>query len=307
MGSAERCAHPETAWRWPRIPELELRERLALDDRGFELFIERLVAAIPPRIYDAAAFARALSYPWTRPMGSYLLRPDGVEHLAEMGAAEREWVLERFSSPAHGRLPLLAFGSNAAPETLELKFAHFPHEEDRTVLALTGRLHDFDVGVSAQPAFYGAMPATLFPSPGTAVCATVLWVTEAQCTQLTWSELSYRLGRLRTRFEVDESDTAFDEILAFVSRFGAFCVDGHPVALAAILATGRTADARTQQQMLQAAAVLALGPEAHAETLVRAIFEDMSAINARMATTVRRASLSFASEHWMPFGAEFEV
>ena len=95
------------------------------------------------------------------------------------------------------RLPVLAIGSNAAPEVLERKFAHFPEEEDRAVLALTGRLHDFDVGFAAQPALYGSMPATLFPSPGTAVAATVLWVTPAQLTQLVWSEISYRLGRLR--------------------------------------------------------------------------------------------------------------
>jgi hypothetical protein len=155
--------------------------------------------------------------------------------------------------------------------------------------------------VAPQPALYGAMPATLFPSEGTAVCATVLWVTPAQFTQLTWSELSYRLGSLRTRFEVDEDGTRFDEVLAFVSRFGAFCPAGSPVALAAIPAEGRTAEAMTQEQLLDAAAALAIAPEARAETLVRAIFDDMSAIAPRIAATLHRASLPFESERWTPF------
>jgi len=270
-----------------------------MDDRQFEDFIRTLVAKVPPRAYEVASFERALGYPWTRPGGSYRLTGADVELLEDLPAGEREGLIAL--SEAGGRSPVLAFGSNAAPETLERKFAHFPEEDDRAVLALTGRLHDFDVGASAQPALYGSMPATLFPSPGTAVCATVLWVTPTQFTQLAWSELSYRLGKLRTRFDVDGGETSFDEVLAFVSRFGTFCVDERPVALAAIEATGRTAHTLTQEQLLDAAAVHAIGPEADAETLVRAIFEDLGEIGPKIAATVRKASMPFASDRWIPF------
>ncbi|HEX7293922.1 MAG TPA: hypothetical protein VF259_05210, partial [Solirubrobacterales bacterium] len=157
------------------------------------------------------------------------------------------------------------------------------------------------VGAAAQPSIYGAMPATLFPSPGTAVRTTLLWVTPAQFTQLTWSELHYRLGRLRARFEADDGLAGFDEVLAFVSRFGAFCVDGRPVALAAVEASDRRAEALTQEQLLDAAATLALGPGAKAETLVRAIFEDLAGTNEKIAATVRKASLPFDSELWTPW------
>ncbi len=286
---------------WPPIDEPELLERLALDDREFIEFMETLVARVPPRSYDADAFALAVSYPWIRPEGSYLLSGGRLDLLEEMTTAERESVIGSHASAESGRQPLLAIGSNGAPEALERKFAHFPDEEDRTVLALTGGLHDFDIGVAAQPTLYGSMPATLFPSPGTAVRATVLWVTPAQFTQLTWSELSYRLGKLGARFDVEESAASFGEVLAFVSRFGAFCIDGRPVALAAIPASGRTASALTQEQLLDAAAGLAIGPEATAETLVRAIFEDMAEIGPRFAATVNRASLAFKSEQWIPF------
>jgi hypothetical protein len=286
---------------WPAITEPELLERLAMDDRRFEEFIQTLAANLPPRSYEKAALEQALGYPWVRPVGSYRLTSAGVELLAELSAGERESALGEYTSAASGRLPVIAIGSNAAPETLQRKFAHFPDEGDRAVLALTGRLHDFDVGVAAQPAIYGAMPATLFPSPGTEVGATVLWVTPAQFTQLTWSELSYRLGRLRTRFEVEEVDLDFDEVLVFVSRFGAFCVEGGPVSLAAIPARGRTAPALTQEQLLDAAAALALGPGADAEALVRAIYEDLSGTFQKVAATVWRASLPFLSERWVPF------
>jgi hypothetical protein len=286
---------------WLPIDEPELLERLAMDERQFDEYMRTLASALPPRRYDGEALERAVGYPWVRPIGSYLLQGDRVEVLADLSEAERERTIGEFDSEQGERVPLIAIGSNAAPETLQRKFAHFPAEEDRAVLALTGRLHEFDVGVAAQPAVYGSMPATLFPSPGTAVGATLLWVTPNQFTQLTWSELSYRLGRLRTRFDVNEMDESFDEVLVYVSRFGAFCPGGSPAALAAIPADGRTAPALTQEQLLDAAAAMAIGPGADAEALVRAIYEDLGGILPRIAATVRRAALPFESEQWTPF------
>ncbi|MBS1870208.1 MAG: hypothetical protein JSS99_11140 [Actinobacteria bacterium] len=286
----------------PPIAERELVERLALDDDGFRAYVGAFVAAVPSRACNAAAFASACAYPWARPAGSYLLDGDGgVRALGGLPRAEREALIERLAAPRAGRLPLLAIGSNAAPETLRRKFAHFDAPADRTVLAVSGRLHEFDVGYAAQPALYGALPATLFPSPGTAVATTLLWVTPAQFTQLTWSELSYRLGRLRTRFAVDGADEQFDEVLAFVSRWGAFCVDGAPVALAAVEAERRRATALTQEQALDHAARLTLGAGANAETLVRAVFADLAGLAPRLAATLHASARPFASARWTPY------
>jgi hypothetical protein len=287
---------------WPRIEEPELLERLALDDGRFAAYVASLLAALPSRLYEKAALARALGYPWARPAGSFALRGPEVALLAEIAPADRGREVRRFTGADAGRLPVIAIGSNAAPEVLERKFAHFAKEEDRAAMALTGRLHEFDVGVAAQPALYGAMPATLFPSPGTAVSASVLWVTPAQFTQLAWSEISYRLGSLKTRFEVEETDDVLEEVLVFVSRFGAFCLDGEPVALAAVPAASRAARAVTQEEALDAAAALALGHGAKAETLVKAIFEAPAALAPRLAETVNRAGHPFASDRWTPFG-----
>jgi hypothetical protein len=286
---------------WPPIAEPELLERMAMDDEQFAAFISATVAQLPPRECDAAAIAQALGYPWARPPGSFLLRDGTAEPLSSLDTAERDRVVARLASSANGRLPLLSIGSNAAPEVLERKFTHLSEEEDRAVLALTGRLHDFDVGVAAQPTMYGSMPATLFPSPGTAVGATLLWITRAQLTQLAWSEITYRLGRLQTRFEVDGSSAGFDQVLVFVSRFGAFCPDGGPAALAAIPAAGRTAPELSQERLLDAAAALAIGPGADAGALVRAIFEDTARIVPKIVATVHPAGLPFSSERWTPF------
>src|SRR5436190_1838794 len=107
-----------------------------MDDRQFEEFLQALIAALPPRSYEAAALERAVGYPWARPAGSYRLTGAGVEALEDLTAAEREQAITQFTSAASGRLPVLAIGSNGAPETLERKFAHFPVESDREALAL---------------------------------------------------------------------------------------------------------------------------------------------------------------------------
>lgn len=283
---------------WPTITEPGLLERLALDDAGFDAFVVAVTAQLSAREFGPRALAHALGYPWSRPGRSFRLTGADVELLDDLGSAERTTLLERLPGE---RAPLLAFGSNAAPSALERKFAHFPDERDRTVVVVAGHLHDFDVGAAAQPTVYGSLPATLFPCPGTAVRAAVLWVTPAQFTQLAWSEISYRLGRLSTTFEADEPGLELDDVLAFASRFGAFSPEGRTVALDAVPARARTAPALSQQELLDVAAVMALGPGSRAEDLVRAVFEDMAGLTPKLAATVRRAAVPFASDRWTPY------
>jgi hypothetical protein len=287
---------------WPPIDEPELRARLALDDASFRRMMGEIAAAIPPREFAAEALENAVGYPWARPPGSYELRGE-VRLLSALQEVAREELIERYRrDPA--RVPLLAIGSNAAPEILERKFAHFEAAEDRAVLALTGRLRDFDVGPAATVAIYGAMPATVFPSAGTEVAATVLWVTAAQFTQLTWSELSYWLGRLEARFEVEEAEVAFDHVLVYVSRFGCFSPEGAPVALAAVPARKRIAVALSQEELLGVAAALVLGTGSTPEDLVRACCEDTGGLVARLGETVWRHSVPFESSRWTLYAGD---
>ncbi len=286
----------------PAITEPELAQRLALNDEEFAEFFRTLAARLGHRTYTPEAYAHAIGYPWSRPARSYLFTDGKVQLLSDLAAGRRAEVLRRFTARSAGeaRTPLLAFGSNASPAALRRKFGHFPDPEDRAVLVLAGGLHDFDIGASAQPTIYGSMPATLFASPDTVLRAAVLWVTARQFTQLAWSELSYGLGRLATRFEADEPEHSLDSVIAFVSRFGAFCPDREPVALAAIPAERRRADALSQEHVLSAAATLALGPDAGPESLVRHVFEDFRDLIPTLERTVRRHAERFSSPAWTP-------
>jgi hypothetical protein len=287
---------------WPPIGEPELLERLSMDDAAFEAFVETVIEGLPPREFEAAFLERAVGYPWSRPEGSFRLVDDAIELLEEMAADRRAAVEEEFESNP-GRHPVLAFGANSSPEGLRLKFAHFPDPEDRTALVQTGWLHDFDVGAAAQHTLYLTIPATIFPSPGTRARAALVWVTARQFTQLVWSEMNYRLGRLRTRFDVDGAGQPVEEVLAFVSRFGALHLRDGPVALAAVPAQGRTAETLSQEEILCAVAELALGDGADAEALLRAACEDFGATARKALGPLRSRSVPFASDRWTPYGS----
>jgi hypothetical protein len=285
---------------WPPITEPELVERLALDREAWAALMLGYGRALGARTYDPALLERALAYPWQRPARSYALRDGAVELLDDLAHDARRAAIAAFTRDRH---PLLAFGSNAAPGTLTAKFAHFAGPADLEVLVLAGHLHDFDVGAGAAPTAYGSLPAALFASPGTAVRAAVLWVTAAQAEQLTWSELGYTLGRLDAgRFVMDEADVAVDQVFAYVHRIGAFCVDGEPVALAAVPAEGRTARALTQRELLDACAPLVLGPGADAEALVRAVFADMASVFLRAREAVWPLGRPLPDGAWTRFG-----
>jgi hypothetical protein len=277
---------------WPRIAEEELLARLRLGDEQFLPALLGVAARVGPRPLPPGALEYALAYPWARPPTSFLLDDGRVEVL--------DTCPPGFDGP--GRFPLLAFGSNGAPERLALKLEGLPHDA-RRVLAVAGDLHGFDVGPSALPSFYGALPGTLFASPGTVVRATVLWVTEPQLTALAWTEVSYLLGRLDgVRFDADlpgAPPTA--SVLAFVSRLGCRQAEGAPVALAAVPAAGRTAAARTQRELLDGIAAEAHG--GRAEDLVRAHFHDLGATIARLAPVQTRCTAPFAAAGWTRYPA----
>ncbi|HEY7255888.1 MAG TPA: hypothetical protein VH476_04315 [Solirubrobacterales bacterium] len=283
---------------WPPITEPELLERLALDNDQFFSALQDVLAAWPRRTYDPSFFERARGYPFERPPGSYVLRDETIELLRDAEPAERSTTIAAFTA---GRHPILAFGANAAPSRLAMKFAHFDDDEDREVLVLAGDLHDLDVGAVPTAPLVGYLPASLFASPGTAVRAAIVWVTPAQATQLAWTETTYRLGRLEeARFEVDEADLEIEDLFAFVSRLGALHIDGEPVALAAIPAKGRTAAALTQEELLDTVAGLVLGRDARAEDLARASCEDMLGTVTRAAETVWPLGRQLASR-WTPY------
>ncbi len=276
---------------WPPIAEPELLRRLALSDDAFREQLRGFAASVGERPFSDAAYALALGYPWPRPPSSFSLDGKDITPLDRWAARI-----------ADGRHPLLAFGSNGAPETLIRKFAHLPREH-RSLVVLAGDLHDFDVAAAGHPTAYGAFPATLVPSPGTALRASVLWVTPAQLTALTWTEVSYRLGRLDgVRFTPEvEGPPAIDHVLAYASRWGAHVVDGAVAGLAALPAAGRTAVAFTQEDLLDRLAREAIGPAAVARDLVAWIYADFALAGERIGPILQATAQPFRSERWTPY------
>jgi hypothetical protein len=289
---------------WPAIGEPELLARLAMSDEEFIGLAMGWAQAVGTREFSDQIYERALGYPWARPAKSFLLTGDQIQPFDEVPDEVREDVLAGLTAGDVERYPLLSFGSNGDPETLMLKFSQLA-EEDRRILVTSGVLYDFDVGAAAMPTFYGALPATIFPSPGTAIRASVLWVTTVQLVVLTWSEISYRLGRLEpVRFDPDNDESpAVEQVFAFASRWGAYCVDGEPVAMQAIPAMGRVAPALTQEELLDQIARSVFGDTASARDLVTRVMEDFGMAATTIGPVLRETARPFESERWTPFPA----
>jgi len=178
----------------------------------------------------AALLARVLNYP-------YLAVPE-------------EFALGR--RPPAGAPELVAFGANADPGVLAAKLG-----AGAAVRGRPARLPDHDVAFSAHVSPYGAIPATLVPSPGTSVVVHVLRLTSADLERLDATEPNYVREMLTPGVE------------AYRSRHGTLICDGAPVALAAVRATGRTLPELTQMG-LQKRLRAALEPGANLEAFVLA-------------------------------------
>jgi hypothetical protein len=283
---------------WPEITEPLLRERQAMSDQEFFEFLAGFCEAAGTRVLDDAHYEQAITYPWGRRPGSCLVTGAVVEDLETMAPDRRDELVSRYIDDAAGRVPLLAYGANASPDRLALKLAHLP-EGHREALIVAGDLTGFDVGAASQPPLFLTMPATVFASPGTRVRVAVLFLDSVQFTALWWTELSYKLGALSgVELKTDVAGRRLERVLAFSSRYGAFCVNGAPVALAAIAAQGRRGAALTQAEVLGAAARLVLGEGSTARDLIKAAYENPAPFLAEQLPAFRAASAPFVSAQW---------
>jgi hypothetical protein len=180
---------------------------------------------------EAAILQRALRYPHEAPERSFVLRAGRV-HDADQAAVDEL-----------AREPLLAYGANCSPEMLAMKLGADPDP----LLAERTTLRDHDVVYSAHVSLYGAVPATLAPSPGTEVAAFVLRLTPAQRRALDATEPNYEAATVAGW-------------PAYLSRHGALELDGSRVALAAVPAGGRVLPSLDEREVLErVAATLAPG------------------------------------------------
>jgi hypothetical protein len=288
---------------WPVITEPLLRERQEMSNERFLEFLTGLLEAVGTRELDDEHYARAIGYPWDRPPGSCFVTDEGVVSLADMDGDRRRELVRKYVDESADRVSLLTYGANGSPERLALKLAHLP-DGDREALIIAGDLEGFDVGAAAHPPVWSSMPATLISSPGTAVRVAVLFLTPVQFTALWWTELSYLVGALTGITLVTEvREEPIRRVILFISRFGAFCVIGAPVAMAAIPATNRRFTPLTQTEILDAAARMSIGEGAAGRDLIKASFENPAAFMADRYANFRAASVPFECEHWVPMQA----
>lgn len=215
---------------------------------------------------------RALGYPYGAP--SYPFAQLGHETL---DPAELEIDRE-------ARTPVLAYGSNAAPQVLSRKLAL----SDQPVLVLPARLAGFDVVYSAHISPYGAIPATLQRSPGAEVRVHVIYMTAAQIGVISATEPNYEPQLLEGIECQLEDGERLNEVSAYISRHGCLLAAGSEIALSAVSATGRRfAEMSEPEAMEQVRSTLC--PDDSLEVFVLANVTDPTLSQARTAQLPRRA------------------
>lgn len=179
---------------------------------------------------DGELLRLAKGYPYSAPSSSYSFISGEARPLA---AGQRDGKLFQ------DRVPVIAHGSNRAPEQLARKFG-----KASEIPVSRARLHDYDVVYSAHMSRYGAIAATLQHTPGVAVEVFVTWLTGAQLIRMHETELGaeiYGYGEMRGVRLVLEAGPAEQIAQAgiYLSGHGCLSFGGGPIGLAAVPASGR--------------------------------------------------------------------
>ncbi len=190
---------------------------------------------------DAALLALAKSYPFTAFPDSYLLR---AGQALPMPARHPE--LDSYA----GRVPVIAHGSNRAPDQLRRKYgvaAEIPVSR--------AWLQDYDVVYSAHVTRYGSIAANLHHAPGMQVEVFVTWLDVPQLARMHETELGgevYEYGRLDgIALDLEHGPVArLSAAYVYLSRRGCLADAGRPLALAEVGARRRAHAAMGQLDIL---------------------------------------------------------
>lgn len=264
---------------------------------------------------DAALVETAKRYPFPRPGYSFLYVDGEAWRLLSLGESLEEAEVEVEGRPVPAgsllrqrglpspaplgqRTPVLAYGANAAPERLQRKFAPvgpavFP--------VLQARLHGFDIVHAAHISSYGAVPATIAPSPGTVCHIAITCLDAPELARMHETEFrrhTYLFGPLRNiRLEPDLLPP-MDWVSTYVGGFGHIAPEGAPLALAAIRAEGRRFRTCSQTDALQAIQAM-LGVPGPLDDFILEAVDDEAVRQARTAR-LRAEAQPFAYADFTP-------
>jgi hypothetical protein len=207
--------------------------------------------------------ALATGYPYEFPACSYLF----ADHT-------RHPLPDDLLTELTGRIPIIACGSNRAPEQLARKFQGWPLP--LRIPVLCAKLADFDVVYSAHFTRYGAIPATLHPCPEATTDVAVQWLTPAELQRMDATEgigINYDRHHL-TGIDLEiEGFGTIHTAETYRSRRGPLIHQGAPIALAAIPCAHRAWPALDQRSVLELARHR-LAPDATLDGFIHAIVTD---------------------------------
>ena len=179
--------------------------------------------------------ARALDYPSAPAAADYLFADGGAHPWPE-------------TLDLGHRTPVIAAGSNRAPAQLRRKFGG-----TATVPVSHAWLADHDVVYSAHVARYGAVPACLFPSPGTRVAVWITWLDDTQLARMHETEavgVAYDYAHIDAALADGRGVAGVGSLGFYRGRRGALADRGRPLALSAIVAENRQLAAAAQDEIL---------------------------------------------------------
>lgn len=211
---------------------------------------------------DREAVARVRAYPFRDEAGT---AAGGCDPAVQPFTAGGGWDGE---GPA-----VVAFGANVSAAVLAAKLG-----ADAPLTAVPATLQGFDAVYSAHVSPHGAIPATLWPSPGTAIGVALLRMAPRALRALDATEPNY----VRTGIAAG--------LDAYLSRHGALRIDGGEHALAAVGARGRTLPALHEAEVLDRVRAW-LEPQTQADAFVLAGVRDAAVRERRtraLRGTVRR-------------------
>ncbi len=233
---------------------------------------------------DAERLALANGYPYAAPLNSYLFRDSRTHDIS--------------SADYTGRVPVLAHGSNRAPEQLARKFARFTGAASEIPVTYVW-LDGYDVVYSAHITRYGSIASTLRAAPGCRVKVALTWLNRPQLERMHETEGNYRFGHLDGVGVTSEEGPPLgrNRIALYLSEHGCLADDAQPVGLAAIASEGRGHPTRTQGEALEFAR-RCLAPELPLESFILGSIADEGLRRTRVARLREIASIPETAPHF---------
>jgi len=223
-----------------------------------------------------ALLARARGYPYAAPAHSYTYDSGGTSPFDP--------------AQTRGRTPVLAFGSNRAPEQLARKFV----EDHHVVPVQRATLADHDVVYSAHVTSYGAIPAMLQACGDAHVAVAITWLDDHQLEVMHATEVNaanYHYAVVEDVVLSLDDGRVLDHAYAYVGLRGHLVHDGDAVALAAVECAGRVFPAMTTEELLRHLHAR-VDPHDDHDGFVTRLVEDMK---------YRRAATATLAEDSVPF------